>query len=90
MSSLKKLFDASGTGNAFEVMAHKLASSELHCCLREDGSVDQLSLGGRTKVLVRTTANLQLPTSECPPTSRDRFGHDRRRHTEVSADNWCY
>ena len=60
MSSLKKLFGASGIGNAFEMMAHKtlLASSEHHLCLDVKGNVVDLSLGGRAKVFVRTIADL--------------------------------
>jgi hypothetical protein len=67
MSSLKKLFGASGIGNAFEMVAHKnlLASNEIHLCLDAKGNVVELSLGGRTKVLVRTIADLsQLKDGE--------------------------
>jgi len=67
MSSLKKLFGASGIGNAFEMTAHKnrLASNELHFCFKEDGKIVELPLGGRPKVLVRTIADLsQLKVGE--------------------------
>jgi hypothetical protein len=62
MSSLNKLIGSSGIGNAFEITAHAklLASSECHCCLGVDGILAHLPLGGRRKVLIRTSSDISF------------------------------
>jgi hypothetical protein len=60
MNKLEHLFGASGMGNAFEFTAHMLLAEtdELHWCFKSTGEYEQLALGNRRKVLIRSVGDI--------------------------------